>query len=113
MEQSQGGQAVSDTPRMKAAQMAAMENMTADVWRVGFDLELELNDMKQLAKLRLDIIRQLEAEKEESNERIKRLKNAGNNLANIIGPPHEITWATETEIADAYNLWIKVNEDNL
>jgi chromosome segregation ATPase len=48
----------------------------------------------------------------EANNRIKQLKNAGNNLANIIGPPHEITWATETEIADAYNLWIKVNEDN-
>jgi hypothetical protein len=49
----------------------------------------------------------------EANNRIFQLKDAGNNLANIIGPPHEITWATETEIADAYDLWIKVNEDNL
>jgi len=32
----------SDTPRMKAAQLAAMEHMTGDVWRVGCDLEREL-----------------------------------------------------------------------
>ena len=29
---------MSDTPRMKAAQMAAMEHSTGDVWRVGCDL---------------------------------------------------------------------------
>lgn len=34
---------MSDTPRMKAAQMAAMEHGTGDVWRVGCDLERELN----------------------------------------------------------------------
>jgi len=34
---------VSDTPRMRAAQMAAMEHMTGDVYRVGCDLEIELN----------------------------------------------------------------------
>ena len=34
---------MSDTPRMKAAQMAAMEHSTGDVWRVGCDIELELN----------------------------------------------------------------------
>ena len=34
---------MSDTPRMKAAQMAAMEHMTGDVYRVGCDLERELN----------------------------------------------------------------------
>jgi len=42
LEQSQGGKAVSDTPRMKAAQMAALEHMTGDVYRVGCDLEIEL-----------------------------------------------------------------------
>ena len=34
---------MSDTPRMRAAQMAAMEHMTGDVYRVGCDLEIELN----------------------------------------------------------------------
>ena len=34
---------MSDTPRMKAAQMAAMEHMTGDVYSVGCDIERELN----------------------------------------------------------------------
>jgi BMFP domain-containing protein YqiC len=34
---------MSDTPRMKAAQMAAMEHMTGDVYRVGCDIERKLN----------------------------------------------------------------------
>jgi hypothetical protein len=38
---------VSDTPRMKAAQMAAMEHMTGDVYRVGCDVERELNAAQQ------------------------------------------------------------------
>jgi len=45
---------VSDTPRMKAAQMAAMEHMTGDVYRVGCDIERELNEAKELIK-RLEI----------------------------------------------------------
>ena len=43
---------MSDTPRMKAAQLTAIEHMTGDVWRVGCVLERELaaaNDrIKQL-----------------------------------------------------------------
>ena len=50
---------MSDTPRMKAAQMAAMEHMTGDVWRVGCQLERELNT---------------------ANDRIKRLEEAGDYL---------------------------------
>ncbi len=38
---------MSDTPRMKAAQMAAMEHMTGDVYRVGCDVERELNAAQQ------------------------------------------------------------------
>ena len=34
---------MSDTPRMNAARNAAMEHMTGDVWRVGCQLERELN----------------------------------------------------------------------
>jgi hypothetical protein len=53
MAQSQGGKAVSDTPRMRAAQMAAMEHMTGDVYRVGCDIERELNEANERIK-RLD-----------------------------------------------------------
>jgi len=45
---------VSDTPRMKAAQMAAIEHMTGDVYRVGCDIERELNEAKELIK-RLEV----------------------------------------------------------
>ena len=45
---------MSDTPRMKAAQMAAMEHMTGDVYRVGCDIERELNEAKELIK-RLEV----------------------------------------------------------
>ena len=45
---------MSDTPRMKAAQMTAMEHMTGDVYRVGCDIERELNEAKELIK-RLEV----------------------------------------------------------
>ena len=45
---------MNDTPRMKAAQMAAIEHMTGDVYRVGCDIERELNEAKELIK-RLEI----------------------------------------------------------
>ena len=41
---------ISDTPRMKAAQMAAMEHMTGDVYRVGCDIEQQLNAANQRVK---------------------------------------------------------------
>ena len=45
---------MSDTPRMKAAQMASLEHMTGDVYRVGCDIERELNEAKELIK-RLEV----------------------------------------------------------
>ena len=70
------GKAVSDTPRMRAAQMAAMEHMTGDVYRVGCDLERELNAANA-------IIRQQQLLDEENfrlQERIKRLEEAGDEM---------------------------------
>jgi len=58
---------ISDTPRMKAAQMASMEHMTGDVYRVGCDLERELNA---------------------ANERIKRLEEAGDAM-DLYSSPHD------------------------
>ncbi len=42
---------MSDTPRMKAAQLAALEHMTGDVWRVGCDLERELTRANERIKV--------------------------------------------------------------
>ena len=68
---------MSNTPRMKVAQMAALEHMTGDVYRVGCDLEIELNAANA-------IIRQQQLLDEENlrlQERIKRLEEAGDALA--------------------------------
>jgi len=67
---------MSDTPRMKAAQMAAMEHMTGDVYRVGCDIERELNA---------------------ANDRIKRLEEAGDELGNNHNPFTYIDWLKAKE----------------
>lgn len=55
---------MSDTPRMKAAQMAAIEHGTGNVYRVGCDIERELNAAQQ---------------------RIKRLEEAGDAVEERLG----------------------------
>jgi hypothetical protein len=58
---------------MKAAQMAAMDHMTGDVYRVGCDIERELNAANT-------IIRQQQLLDEENlrlQDHIKRLEEAG------------------------------------
>ena len=65
---------VSDTPRMKAAQMAAMEHGTGDVYRVGCDIERELNAAHvEIERLTKKVV-QLYEGAEEQNDRIKRLE---------------------------------------
>ena len=67
---------ISDTPRMKAAQMAALEHMTGDVYRVGCDIERELNAANT-------IIRQQQLLDEENlrlQDRINRLEEENDAL---------------------------------
>ena len=73
---------MSDTPRMRAAQMAAMEHMTGDVYRVGCDLERELNA---------------------ANERIQRLEEAGDGMR---------IWITVIRgyLPECTNIWRKAKE---
>jgi hypothetical protein len=42
---------------MKAAQMAALEHMTGDVYRVGCDIERELNEAKELQRPQTEGVR--------------------------------------------------------
>ena len=72
---------VSETPRMKAAQMAAMEHMTGDVWRVGCDIEHELNA---------------------ANQRIKRLVQAGECL---------LSHRNSTDYHEKVREWDKAKKD--
>ena len=65
---------ISNTPRMKAAQMAAMEHMTGDVYRVGCDIEQQLNAANvEIDEKRKDIV-YLATEKAKLEERINRLE---------------------------------------
>ena len=72
---------ISDTPRMKAAQMAAMEHGTGDVWRVGCDIERELNA---------------------AHERIKRLVQAGDCL---------LSHRNSTDYHEKVREWDKAKKD--
>jgi|GEM_PF-6799026 len=65
---------MSDTPRMEAANMAAMEHGTGNVWRVGCDIERELNAANvEIDEKRKDIV-YLATEKAKLEERIKQLQ---------------------------------------
>ena len=83
---------ISDTPRMKAAQMAAIEHGTGDVWRVGCDIERELNA---------------------ANDRIKLLEEALEATAKVIGPPGKSTWVSDDELNHAWELYTKSKEAKL
>jgi predicted RNase H-like nuclease (RuvC/YqgF family) len=65
---------MSDTPRMKAAQMAALEHMTGDVYRVGCDIERELYAANAEIERLTNKVAQLYEGAEEQKQRIKRLE---------------------------------------
>ena len=78
---------VSDTPRMKVAQMAAMEHGTGDVWRVGCDIERELNAANDRIKRleeeswsRWNLAESAIASCDKMASRIKRLEEAGDEI---------------------------------
>ena len=111
---------MSNTPRMRAAQMAAIEHMTGDVYRVGCDLEIELTtanervkrleeelmDAKnQYAVLAADIVLY-----EDRGERIKRLEEALEAVSKVIGPIGKSTWVTDDELNQAWELYMKTKE---
>ena len=104
---------MSDTPRMKAAQMAAMEHMTGDVYRVGCDIEQQLNAANvEIDEKRKDIV-YLATEKAKLENYVMRLEEAGDAVAAIIGPPGSAHWADENQVDAAWNNWTKAKEDKL
>jgi hypothetical protein len=74
---------------MKAAQMAAIEHGTGDVYRVGCDIERELNA---------------------ANDRIKRLEEAGDAIF-LLAEKHAPEYWLYTQTA--FNNWRKAKEDKL
>ena len=58
-------------------------------------------------------IADLSRDKAELLERIKRLEEAGDAVAAIIGPPGSAHWADENQVDAAWNNWTKAKEDKL
>ena len=84
---------MSDTPRMHSALMDAPDAGFANIWKVGCDIERELNAANA-------IIRQQQLLDEENlrlQERIKRLEDAGDALANNHNPFTFIDWRKAKE----------------
>ena len=101
---------MSDTLRMKAAQMTAIEHMTGDVYRVGCDIELELNAANdEIDEKRKDIV-YLATEKAKLENYVMRLEEAGDAVSAIIGPPGSAHWADENQVDAAWNNWTKAKE---
>ena len=91
---------ISDTPRMKAAQMTAIEHMTGDVYRVGCDIEQQLNAANaEIEEKRKDVV-WLATEKAKLEERIKRLEEALERLFNL---PNDCCCQLSNSSLDAWN----------
>ena len=53
---------------------------------------------------------ELLGENRQLKERIKRLEEAGDAVAAIIGPPGSAHWADEDQVDSAWNNWLKAKE---
>ena len=94
---------MSDTPRMKAAQMTAIEHMTGDVYRVGCDIEHELNTANaEIEEKRKDVV-WLATEKAKLENYIMRLEKAGDGMR---------IWITVIRgyLPECTNNWTKAKE---
>ena len=58
------------------------------------------------------LVRRLERQLNAANDRIKRLEEAGDAVAAIIGPPGSAHWADEDKVDAAWNNWTKAKEAN-
>jgi hypothetical protein len=68
---------------MQAAQLAAMEHMTGDVWRVGCDLERELNEANERIKQLEEHILKAQKQKEITHKVIEQIAQEGANQKTI------------------------------
>ena len=94
---------MSDTPRMKAAQMTAIEHMTGDVYRVGCDIEQQLNAANaEIEEKRKDVV-WLATEKAKLENYIMRLEKAGDGMR---------IWITVIRgyLPECTNNWTKAKE---
>ena len=68
---------ISDTPRMQSALLDAPDAGFANIWKVGCDIERELNAANAEIERLTNKVAQLYEGAEEQKQRIKRLEEAG------------------------------------
>ena len=112
---------MSDTPRtdeqINGKPCTRFEVMAGDSLRnasvpseFARQLERELNAANvEIEEKRKDIV-YLATEKAKLEERIKRMEEAGDAVAAIIGPPGSAHWADENQVDAAWNNWLKAKE---
>jgi len=67
------------------------------------------DDMTPVCESRF--VRSLERELNAANDRIKRLEEALEAVANVIGPIGKSTWVSDDELNQAWELYMKTKED--
>jgi hypothetical protein len=97
---------ISDTPRMQSALLDHPDAGFAKIWQVGCDIERELNAANTIIKQQ----QLLNEENLRLQERIKRLEEALEAVAKVIGPLGKSTWASDDELNQAWELYIKAKE---
>jgi hypothetical protein len=98
---------VSDTPRMDLALRKAQEDCTESyLLNEGLKLERELNAANEM-------FRKLNLHTLNLTDRIKRLEEALEATAKVIGPPGKSTWVSDDELNHAWELYIKAKEAKL
>ena len=79
--------------------------------RLAYKID-NIKKVEEIAKIRLDYIRQLEAEKEAANIRIKRLEKAGDRLLTVMRGEEGTAYCEWVGLAyDAEQNWLKAKED--
>ena len=101
---------ISDTPRMKAARNAAMEHSTGDVWRVGCDIERELNTANaEIEEKRKDVV-WLATEKAKLENYVMRLEEVGDVLCENSNPSRWDSPADAARKLTEQSNWRKAKE---
>ena len=94
---------VSETPRMDSVAGHARGIVDAAILAEGMELERAFNRAcKMYRKLDIHALNLV--------DRIRRLEEAGDAVAAIIGPPGSAHWADENQVDAAWNNWRKAKE---
>ena len=100
---------MSDTPRTEA-EVARLKGPTDDIVTVDANFACELE--RELNRA-CEMYRKLDIHALNLVDRIRRLEEAGDAVAAIIGPPGSAHWADENQVDAAWNNWTKAKEAKL